>query len=68
MLTLGLRLQIVTWVCDPMHGNTETVSNFKTRRYENIRAEVGLVGPHAAVTAGNMAVGEQVGIQLLKLG
>jgi 3-deoxy-7-phosphoheptulonate synthase len=30
----------VTWVCDPMHGNTETVSNFKTRRYENIRAEV----------------------------
>jgi Class-II DAHP synthetase family len=33
-------LQTVTWVCDPMHGNTETVSNYKTRRYENIRAEV----------------------------
>ncbi len=31
---------MVTWVCDPMHGNTETVSNYKTRRYENIRAEV----------------------------
>ena len=23
-----------------MHGNTECVNNFKTRRYENIRAEV----------------------------
>jgi 3-deoxy-7-phosphoheptulonate synthase len=23
-----------------MHGNTETVSGFKTRRYENIRAEI----------------------------
>ncbi len=32
--------QIVTWICDPMHGNTETVENYKTRRYENIRAEV----------------------------
>ena len=38
--TLQPSLQTVTWVCDPMHGNTETVSNFKTRRYENIRAEV----------------------------
>jgi len=32
--------QIVTWVCDPMHGNTETVMGFKTRRYDNIRAEI----------------------------
>lgn len=31
---------VVTWICDPMHGNTETVENYKTRRYENIRAEV----------------------------
>lgn len=29
------------WVCDPMHGNTESVSNgFKTRRFENIRGEL----------------------------
>ena len=32
--------QVVTWVCDPMHGNTECVANFKTRRYDRIRAEV----------------------------
>lgn len=32
--------QVVTWVCDPVHGNTESVNGFKTRRYENIRAEV----------------------------
>jgi 3-deoxy-7-phosphoheptulonate synthase len=31
----------VLWVCDPMHGNTESTSNgFKTRRYDNIRSEV----------------------------
>ena len=31
----------VLWVCDPMHGNTESTSNgFKTRKFENIRAEV----------------------------
>jgi 3-deoxy-7-phosphoheptulonate synthase len=31
----------VLWVCDPMHGNTESTSNgFKTRRFVNIRAEV----------------------------
>jgi 3-deoxy-7-phosphoheptulonate synthase len=31
----------VTWVCDPMHGNTETASSgYKTRRFDNIRAEV----------------------------
>ena len=32
--------QKVTWVCDPMHGNTEVMNGYKTRRYENIRAEV----------------------------
>lgn len=31
----------VLWCCDPMHGNTESTSNgFKTRRFENIRAEL----------------------------
>ncbi len=31
----------VLWVCDPMHGNTETTpSGRKTRRFENIQAEV----------------------------
>ncbi len=31
----------VLWVCDPMHGNTETASNgLKTRRFENIVSEV----------------------------
>ncbi|KAL4426492.1 hypothetical protein ABPG77_008350 [Micractinium sp. CCAP 211/92] len=32
--------QVVAWVCDPMHGNTEEVNGYKTRRYDNIRAEV----------------------------
>ncbi len=31
----------VIWSCDPMHGNTEKSSNnFKTRRFDNILAEV----------------------------
>ena len=31
------------WICDPMHGNTETLGNgVKTRRFENIRAELDL--------------------------
>ncbi len=31
----------VLWICDPMHGNTETSSSgLKTRRFENIVAEV----------------------------
>ncbi|HSC48105.1 MAG TPA: 3-deoxy-7-phosphoheptulonate synthase class II [Gammaproteobacteria bacterium] len=31
----------VLWVCDPMHGNTESTSNgLKTRRFENILAEL----------------------------
>jgi 3-deoxy-7-phosphoheptulonate synthase len=31
---------VVCWQTDPMHGNTETVSGYKTRRFENIRAEI----------------------------
>jgi 3-deoxy-7-phosphoheptulonate synthase len=31
----------VLWICDPMHGNTETaVGGLKTRRFENIVAEL----------------------------
>lgn len=31
----------VLWVCDPMHGNTESTRNgFKTRRFDNIRREI----------------------------
>jgi 3-deoxy-7-phosphoheptulonate synthase len=31
----------VLWMCDPMHGNTETTSNgYKTRRFENILSEL----------------------------
>ena len=31
----------VLWVCDPMHGNTESTANgYKTRRFGNIRSEV----------------------------
>ena len=32
--------QVVTWISDPMHGNTETVVGYKTRRFDNIRAEI----------------------------
>jgi 3-deoxy-7-phosphoheptulonate synthase len=33
----------VLWCCDPMHGNGETLANgVKTRRFENIRAELEL--------------------------
>ncbi|MFN7293824.1 MAG: class II 3-deoxy-7-phosphoheptulonate synthase, partial [Lysobacteraceae bacterium] len=41
----------VAWMCDPMHGNTETASSgYKTRRFENIRAEVEQAfDAHAAV-------------------
>jgi 3-deoxy-7-phosphoheptulonate synthase len=35
--------QSVLWVCDPMHGNTETSSGgLKTRRFENILKEIDL--------------------------
>jgi hypothetical protein len=37
---VGAAGQVVAWVCDPMHGNTECVAGIKTRRYDNIRAEV----------------------------
>jgi len=31
----------VLWMCDPMHGNTESTRNgFKTRRFENILSEL----------------------------
>jgi len=31
----------VLWICDPMHGNTESTSNgLKTRRFENILSEM----------------------------
>jgi 3-deoxy-7-phosphoheptulonate synthase len=31
----------VLWICDPMHGNTETTADgYKTRRFDNIRAEL----------------------------
>ncbi|MBP6534899.1 MAG: 3-deoxy-7-phosphoheptulonate synthase, partial [Arenimonas sp.] len=31
----------VLWVCDPMHGNTESTSNgYKTRRFDNIKSEL----------------------------
>ncbi|QDH70666.1 class II 3-deoxy-7-phosphoheptulonate synthase [Marilutibacter alkalisoli] len=31
----------VLWVCDPMHGNTESTTNgYKTRRFRNIRSEL----------------------------
>jgi 3-deoxy-7-phosphoheptulonate synthase len=33
----------VLWICDPMHGNTETsTSGLKTRRFENILREIEL--------------------------
>ena len=33
----------VLWICDPMHGNTETSqSGLKTRRFENITRELDL--------------------------
>ena len=33
--------RLVLWVCDPMHGNTETTSGgYKTRRFENILSEL----------------------------
>ena len=35
------RARRVLWICDPMHGNTESTSNgFKTRRFDNIRSEL----------------------------
>ncbi len=41
----------VTWVCDPMHGNTfESTSGYKTRRFDDIVEEVrGFFEVHAAL-------------------
>ena len=30
----------VTWLCDPMHGNTTTVGGYKTRNFDSILGEV----------------------------
>lgn len=57
----------VLWVCDPMHGNTETTADgYKTRRFDNIRDELRaafrihqemgsyLGGVHLELTGGNV--------------
>ncbi|MDO5628890.1 MAG: 3-deoxy-7-phosphoheptulonate synthase class II [Mobilicoccus sp.] len=43
--------RLVTWVCDPMHGNTfESGNGYKTRRFEDIVEEVrGFFDAHAQV-------------------
>jgi 3-deoxy-7-phosphoheptulonate synthase len=39
----------VTWLCDPMHGNTTTVAGYKTRVFDSILAEVrGFFDAHEA--------------------
>ncbi len=30
----------VTWICDPMHGNTITANGYKTRRFSDVMDEV----------------------------
>ena len=38
---VGATGKTVLWCCDPMHGNTQTLSNgMKTRRFEDILAEL----------------------------
>ena len=33
--------RVVTWICDPMHGNTtKSASGYKTRRFDDIMSEV----------------------------
>lgn len=59
--------QTVLWVCDPMHGNTETTkSGHKTRQFKNVLAELqsafaihrehksGLGGVHLELTGENV--------------
>lgn len=48
-LLANVDLPHVTWVCDPMHGNTITSSNgYKTRRFEDVMSEVsGFFDAHA---------------------
>ena len=39
----------VTWLCDPMHGNTTTVGNYKTRNFDAVMGEVrGFFAAHDA--------------------
>ncbi|MBU6379118.1 MAG: 3-deoxy-7-phosphoheptulonate synthase class II [Gammaproteobacteria bacterium] len=46
----------VLWICDPMHGNTETSqSGLKTRRFENILRELEIA------TAVHQGLGSQLG-------
>jgi len=45
---VGAAGQTVAWVCDPMHGNTESVAGYKTRRYETIRRPGAAAGPPPA--------------------
>lgn len=49
LAAVGPKLPHVTWVCDPMHGNTITSSNgYKTRRFEDVMSEVsGFFDAHA---------------------
>lgn len=53
--------QVVAWVCDPMHGNTEEVNGYKTRRYDNIRAEVGGEGEKGRGCGPPLLAGAQAG-------
>ena len=47
--------QTVLWVCDPMHGNTETtVGGYKTRRLENIQKELELAFEVHAANGSNL--------------
>jgi len=32
--------QVVTWITDPVHGNTEACNGYKTRRFDKIQAEI----------------------------
>ncbi len=47
--------QVVTWVCDPMHGNTESCGRYKTRRFDNVRAEVRATCANLQHTASSVA-------------
>ncbi len=49
----------VTWLCDPMHGNTTTVGGYKTRNFDSILGEVrGFFDVHEA--EGSVAGGVHV--------
>ena len=49
LTSLGEDAQHVSWICDPMHGNTFTSpSGYKTRRFEDVVDEVrGFFEAHA---------------------